>query len=268
MLGTLVFEDPRTGDLLPAVQYLSGDVRTKLEAAREAAKDESRFETNVRALEGAMPEQVTAMDIIAKPGVRYVEPADYEAFIAERFGVAATVATNEVDASWELRSANGSPRFSPEVRFSYATGDRTPLALLQSLMNNRTIVIRRTITDEHGSERQSQRRQSDAGSPGQGRQDRRRFRDLVVSGCRTRGADHSYLQQDVQLSGFPGLRSRGGSTELSWLERRIHAAPLSAGSCGEDPQRAGCVARSRGRRGKDRDDGDGRHGIEADRHRQ
>ncbi|HCB58666.1 MAG TPA: helicase, partial [Arthrobacter bacterium] len=154
MLGTLVFEDPRTGDLLPAVQYLSGDVRTKLEAAREAAKDESRFETNVRALEGAMPEQVTPMDIIAKPGVRYVEPGDYEAFIAEKFGVAATVATNEVDASWELRSANGSPRFSPEVRFSYATGDRTPLALLQSLMNNRTIVIRRTITDEHGSERQ------------------------------------------------------------------------------------------------------------------
>ncbi|GAB2714178.1 hypothetical protein GCM10027038_10570 [Arthrobacter bambusae] len=154
LLGTLVFEEPGTGELLPAVQYLSGDVRSKLATARETAKDESRFETNIRALEGAMPEQVGPMDIIAKPGVRYVEPADYEAFIAETFGVAATVATNDVDASWELRSANGSPRFSPEVRFSYATADRTPLALLQSLMNNRTIVIRRTITDAHGNEKQ------------------------------------------------------------------------------------------------------------------
>lgn len=154
MLGPLVFEEPGTGGLLPAVQYLSGDVRSKLDTARKAAKDESRFETNVRALEGAMPEQVGPMDIIAKPGVRYVEAADYEAFVAETFGVAATVATNDVDASWELRSANGSPRFSPEVRFSYATADRTPLALLQALMNNRTIVIRRTITDTHGNEKQ------------------------------------------------------------------------------------------------------------------
>lgn len=154
MLGTLVFDVPGTDELQPAVRYLSGDVRTKIETARTAAKDESRFEANVAALEGAMPEQVTAMDIIAKPGVRYVEPADYEAFITEKFGVAATVATNEVDGSWELRSANGSPRFSPEVRFSYATADRTPLTLLQSLMNNRTIVIRRTVTDRNGNEKQ------------------------------------------------------------------------------------------------------------------
>ena len=154
LLGTLVFEDPDTSELLPAVKYLSGDVRAKLETARAAAKDGSRFEANVAALESAMPEQVTAMDIIAKPGVRYVEPADYEAFVAEKFGVAANVATNEIDGAWELRSANGSPRFSPEVRFSYATADRTPLALLQSLMNNRTIVIRRTVTDSHGNEKQ------------------------------------------------------------------------------------------------------------------
>ncbi len=154
LLGTLVFEDPATGELLPAVKYLSGDVRAKLEAARTAAKDQSLFEANVTALEAAMPEQVTAMDIIAKPGVRYVEAGDYEEFIAEKFGVAATVATNEVDGAWELRSANGSPKFTPEVRFSYATADRTPLALLQSLMNNRTIVIRRTITDSNGNEKQ------------------------------------------------------------------------------------------------------------------
>lgn len=154
LLGTLVFEDPATGELLAAVKYLSGDVRDKLISARAAATDQSRFEANVAALEAAMPEQVTAMDIIAKPGVRYVEPADYEDFIAEKFGVAATVATNEVDGAWELRSANGSPKFTPEVRFSYATADRTPLALLQSLMNNRTIMIRRTVTDAHGNEKQ------------------------------------------------------------------------------------------------------------------
>lgn len=152
MLGTLVFDDPVSGDLLPAVAYLSGDVRSKLDAARGAAGTDERFLVNVEALEGAMPDQVTAMDITARPGVRYVDPEDYEAFIAEKFGVAATAGISPTEGAWELRAANGSPKYAPEVRFTYATADRTPLTLLQSVMNNRTIVIRRTIYNA-GSER-------------------------------------------------------------------------------------------------------------------
>ena len=39
-LGRLVFDDPGSGQLLPAAEYLSGNVREKLAAAREAALDD------------------------------------------------------------------------------------------------------------------------------------------------------------------------------------------------------------------------------------
>jgi N12 class adenine-specific DNA methylase len=154
MLGSTVFPEPGTGALIPAVKYLSGDVRGKLATARAAAEVDGSFLANVEALEGVLPEQVSAMDIIAKPGVRYAEPTDYETFIAETFDVPVTVSISPTDGTWELRGTAGAAKYAPAVRFDYATPDRTPVALLQSLMNNRTITIRRTIHDENGAERQ------------------------------------------------------------------------------------------------------------------
>ena len=46
-LGTLVFDDPGTGRLIPAAEYLSGKVRDKLEAAERAAADDPRYAVNV-----------------------------------------------------------------------------------------------------------------------------------------------------------------------------------------------------------------------------
>ena len=50
-LGQLVFDDPGSGQLLPAAEYLSGNVRGKLGAAREAALDDPRYLVNVDALQ-------------------------------------------------------------------------------------------------------------------------------------------------------------------------------------------------------------------------
>ena len=41
-LGTLAFDDPGTGRLVPAAEYLSGKVRDKLEAAERAAAEDPR----------------------------------------------------------------------------------------------------------------------------------------------------------------------------------------------------------------------------------
>ena len=55
MLGDLVYEDPETRDLIHAPEYLSGDVRTKLEAAEEAASAQPIYQANVDALRGCHP---------------------------------------------------------------------------------------------------------------------------------------------------------------------------------------------------------------------
>src|SRR5205823_13789038 len=49
-LGTLVFDDPGTGRLVPAAEYLSGRVREKLRQAERAAEDAPRYAVNVTEL--------------------------------------------------------------------------------------------------------------------------------------------------------------------------------------------------------------------------
>jgi hypothetical protein len=54
-LGTLVFYDPESGRLLPAAEYLSGNIRARLRAAEAAALDEPRFAVNVAELRKVLP---------------------------------------------------------------------------------------------------------------------------------------------------------------------------------------------------------------------
>jgi hypothetical protein len=49
-LGPLVFDEPGSGRLVPAAEYLSGNVRDKLRAAERAAADDPRFAVNVAEL--------------------------------------------------------------------------------------------------------------------------------------------------------------------------------------------------------------------------
>ena len=54
-LGRLVFDEPGSGQLLSAAEYLSGNVRDKLAAAREAALDDPAYLGNVEALQAVLP---------------------------------------------------------------------------------------------------------------------------------------------------------------------------------------------------------------------
>ena len=54
-LGTLVFDDPQTGRLVPAAEYLSGNVRDKLRAAQQAAGADSALRAQRRSTAGGDP---------------------------------------------------------------------------------------------------------------------------------------------------------------------------------------------------------------------
>lgn len=74
-LGGLVFEDPATSDLVAAARYLSGNVRHKLAAARTAAERDTRWVTNVTALEEVLPAQLEPGEITARLGAPGSPPA-------------------------------------------------------------------------------------------------------------------------------------------------------------------------------------------------
>ena len=66
-------------------EYLSGNVRKKLEFAKCAAKQDKKYNINVAALEEAQPEPLKAAEIDAKLGATWI-PAHYiEDFLVEVF---------------------------------------------------------------------------------------------------------------------------------------------------------------------------------------
>ena len=78
-----IFLDPQTQEWQPADEYLSGNVRAKLDIARAAAQSDPDFAVNVQMLERVQPEPLTAADINVKLGTTWIPPEDINRFIRD-----------------------------------------------------------------------------------------------------------------------------------------------------------------------------------------
>ena len=78
-----IFLDPQTQEWQPADEYLSGNVRAKLDIARLAAQSDPDFAVNVQMLERVQPEPLTAADINVKLGTTWIPPEDIDHFIRD-----------------------------------------------------------------------------------------------------------------------------------------------------------------------------------------
>lgn len=96
-----VFEDPNTGSYELAENYLAGDVRAKLNAARAAG-----LTRNIAALEAVQPPDLEPSQIDVRLGAPWVPASDVADFVQELLGVRAVVRHIAREAMWsvELRS--------------------------------------------------------------------------------------------------------------------------------------------------------------------
>ena len=78
-----IFLDPQTQEWQPADEYLSGNVRSKLDIARLAAQSDPDFAVNVQMLERVQLEPLTAADINVKLGTTWIPPEDIDHFIRD-----------------------------------------------------------------------------------------------------------------------------------------------------------------------------------------
>lgn len=86
--GETLFKEPFTTDsYLTADAYLSGDVKTKLEQAREAAKEDKALERNVKALEAVQPKDIPFDEISIRMGARWIPSEMYTDFMYDMFGI-------------------------------------------------------------------------------------------------------------------------------------------------------------------------------------
>ncbi len=82
-LQGLIYRDPDGEKWVTEDEYLSGDVKSKLEAAKEAAKLDPQYEKNVEALEKIQPEDIPFEDVKPRLGQTWVTKEDYMDFVQD-----------------------------------------------------------------------------------------------------------------------------------------------------------------------------------------
>ena len=133
-LGTLVFRDPAEGRLVPAPGYLSGDVRTKLRQAAEAAADDPAYQVNVEALTEVIPPDLGPAEIEARLGAVFITPAEVQQFLRETLADQAVTVTLAADGTW---SVTGGDRHSVAATLTWGTKDRDALSLAAHILNRK-----------------------------------------------------------------------------------------------------------------------------------
>lgn len=144
-LGTLVYDDPDSGGLVPAAQYLSGNIRDKLAAAeRAAATDPARWQHNLDALAEAMPPQLEPGEIRARPGAPWIPARDVERFCAEVLQSRVEIEHLPGIGQWTAKLVDGSRR-SVALSSEWGTERADAVSILNSALNQRLHTVWDTL---------------------------------------------------------------------------------------------------------------------------
>ncbi len=146
-LTGLVFDDPDTGTLLPAAEYLSGDVRARLHAAEKAAAEDARYEPNVAALRAVVPADLAPGEIDARLGAAWIPASDVQDFLREILDDTRLTVTHPGGQIWDV---DGS-RWSVRARSTWGTERYFAPDLARALLEQRRIEVRDPVDRPDGS---------------------------------------------------------------------------------------------------------------------
>ncbi|NUT48323.1 MAG: helicase, partial [Saccharothrix sp.] len=146
-LGTLVFDDPATGRMVAAAEYLSGNVRTKLAQAEEAAAGDERYAPNVEALTAVIPPNLTTQDIRVRLGAVWINAATVQSFLREILADPTVVVEHDRGSLWEVRSSR---KDSTLATSTWGTDRVNAIDLAAALLNQKSLQVydRNKITGE------------------------------------------------------------------------------------------------------------------------
>lgn len=147
----LGFENPLTTELEVSFEYLSGNVREKLEQAREANED-GRYDKNIKALEKVIPADIPAHLIEFSIGSSWVDPKLYQDYVKDRTGK--DVRLSRAGGSWAMHVDYGysEKNSSFGVRSELLQKVIPGTELIDAAMNNKTITVKETRKDPYTGE--------------------------------------------------------------------------------------------------------------------
>ena len=141
-----------------ADEYLSGDVRAKLNIARMFAEHDPELVENVKALEAAQPEPLKATEIDVRLGSTWVPPQYVEQFMHELLETPfyrrdkITVEYSEHTSAWNI---TGKKLDAGNVlaNTTYGTQSISAYSIIEDTLNLKAVKIFKTIEDADGKER-------------------------------------------------------------------------------------------------------------------
>ncbi len=143
-LGTLVFDDPGSGRLVPAAEYLSGRVRDKLEAAERAAADDPRYDVNVAELRKVIPADLMPGEIDARLGAAWIDASYVRDFLREILDDDTVRVEHPGGQVWTVRGN----RHTVLATSTWGTSRYPAPQLAQAVLEQRRIEVRDKIGDD------------------------------------------------------------------------------------------------------------------------
>ena len=143
-LGTLVFDDPGSGRLVPAAEYLSGRVRDKLEAAEQAAADDPRYAVNAGELRKVIPADLMPGEIDARLGAAWIDASFVRDFLRDILDDDTVRVEHPGGQVWTVRGN----RHTVLATSTWGTSRYPAPQLAQAVLEQRRIEVRDKIGDD------------------------------------------------------------------------------------------------------------------------
>ena len=141
-LGELVYHDPQAG-LVPAAEYLSGDVRSKLATARQALTEDPDLQVNVAALERVLPADLGVEDVEPRLGAAWIDAATHRQFLSEILDDDTVQVEHPGGAIWAVHANSRSVRATSE----WGTGRMPAAQIAKAAIEQRPIQVTDEIDD-------------------------------------------------------------------------------------------------------------------------
>ncbi len=147
-LAGVIFKNPLTDQWEASDEYLSGNVREKLEIAKQFAGNHPEYEINVQALTRVQPKDLEASEIEVRLGATWIDPAYITEFMGELFHTPKHLLGNQIDVKyakvngqWNISGKNADAYGNSLVTSTYGTQRANAYRLLEDALNLRDTKI-------------------------------------------------------------------------------------------------------------------------------
>ena len=171
-LKGIIFKDPDSGPAViseentdwhkgwqTADEYLSGNVRKKLERAKKAAEEYPEFAANVEALTAVQPKDLTAPEISVRIGAPWIDTRYYRQFLFELLQTPGRLQNGRIDVmysdvtgEWRIKGKSEDSITNTRVHTTYGTKRINAYEIFEASLNQRSVQIFDTHTDIEGKE--------------------------------------------------------------------------------------------------------------------